>query len=380
MPERRDDAWPGSAAPDADTRVADPAAFPRSTRRQVLQAVSGVVLAGVIIGWGLPHLADTSWAHIGTHLGRLGWRNGAELFWWVVLGLWTYTFTLTGSLPGLSHPRALVLNVAGSSASNLLPGGGAAGVAATYLILKSWGFRTAAISSSVIVSGVWNIVARLAMPLLGMALLSSGTALPTGVRRGALIGGIIGLGIVAVFVGILISPELTRRLARRLQRAQGQRLNARRARTGRAAVDIEAVLIDQRRRLAAVSAHGWLPMTVGVVGFLGIYFVLFARTMSVVGVHLPVTELFAAYALGRLLTAVGVTPGGLGVTEAGTMAALVFWGADRPAAAAGVLIFAIFTHVLEVPLGALGWLAWWVMPKVPTGRLPAGTFEDDLSS
>ena len=75
-------------------------------------------------------------------------------------------------------------------------------------------------------------------------------------------------------------------------------------------------------------------------------------------------DLFAAYALGRLLTAVGVTPGGLGITEAGTLAVLVAWGADKPAAAAGVLVFAIFSHLLEVPLGAIGWAAWWSMPKV----------------
>ena len=78
---------------------------------------------------------------------------------------------------------------------------------------------------------------------------------------------------------------------------------------------------------------------------------------------MPLSKLFAAYAVGRLLTTVGVTPGGLGVTEAGTLAVLVAWGADKPAAAAGVLVFALFTHLLEVPLGALGWLAWWLMPK-----------------
>ena len=112
-----------------------------------------------------------------------------------------------------------------------------------------------------------------------------------------------------------------------------------------------------------MTAHGWAPITVGVVGYLAVYFVLFWRTMEAVGVDMPLSKLFAAYAVGRLLTTVGVTPGGLGVTEAGTLAVLVAWGADKPAAAAGVLVFALFTHLLEVPLGALGWLAWWLMPK-----------------
>ena len=39
------------------------------------------------------------------------------------------------------QPRqALIVNVCGSSVGNLLPGGGAAGVAATYAICRSWGF------------------------------------------------------------------------------------------------------------------------------------------------------------------------------------------------------------------------------------------------
>mgnify|MGYP002653288801 CR=1 FL=1 len=68
---------------------------------------------------------------------------------------------------------------------------------------------------------------------------------------------------------------------------------------------------------------------------------------------LPVTDLFAAYAIGSLLRAVGITPGGLGVAEAGIILVLASWGADQPAAAAGALLFAIFTHVAEIPLGAL---------------------------
>ena len=125
------------------------------------------------------------------------------------------------------------------------------------------------------------------------------------------------------------------------------------------------MLQNQRSRLASVTAHGWFPMTFGVVGFLGIYFVLFWRTMEAVGVEIPLPKLFAAYAIGRLLTAVGVTPGGLGITEAGTLSVLVAWGAPPAPAAAGVLIFALYTHVFEVPLGLLGWLGWSLSPKVP---------------
>ena len=43
------------------------------------------------------------------------------------------------SLPGLRHAQALNLNLTGSLVSNLLPFGGAAGVANTYGLTFSWG-------------------------------------------------------------------------------------------------------------------------------------------------------------------------------------------------------------------------------------------------
>ena len=49
------------------------------------------------------------------------------LFLLMVLGLWLYTFTITGSLPHLPHVKAFIVNVSGSAVGNLLPAGGAAG-------------------------------------------------------------------------------------------------------------------------------------------------------------------------------------------------------------------------------------------------------------
>ncbi|MGL5865031.1 MAG: lysylphosphatidylglycerol synthase domain-containing protein, partial [Dermatophilaceae bacterium] len=97
--------------------------------------------------------------------------------------------------------------------------------------------------------------------------------------------------------------------------------------------------------------------------FLGAYYVLFVLVMREVGVDLRLDLLFAAYAIGRLLTAVGLTPGGLGVTETATATALIGWGADRSGATAGVILFSIFTNLMELPLGGVGWLAWAVIPR-----------------
>ena len=352
------------AAPRPDTTPS--ATPPRDRRRvrQVVQAVVGLTVAVLLLGWGLPSFSDTSWGGIVGTMEGVGWGSAGWLFGLMVVGLWCYTFTLTGSLPGLTHPKALTVNVAGSAVGNLLPGGGAAGVAVTYAMCRSWGFSRRDISTSIIVSGVWNVMARVALPVLGVLVLVLGDSpLPRAVSQGGVVGAVGALVLLGLFIAIIASARAATaigHLASRLLRPISSRI--RRGPT----MTIDELIHDLRARITAVVGSGWLSMTLGIVGFFGIYFLLFWGCLAAVGVRMPFAELFAAYAVGRLLTAVGITPGGLGVTETGTVAVLIAWGADPTAAAAGVVLFSIYTHLLEIPLGALGGLTWYLTrPSTP---------------
>jgi uncharacterized membrane protein YbhN (UPF0104 family) len=330
----------------------------RPSVRRVVQVGLGLALAAVLLGVVLPRLTSTSWGHVADTIGTVGWPTAAALLVLMLAGLWAYTFTLTGSLPGLTHPRALVVNVSGSAVGNLLPGGGAAGVAATYLMCRSWGFSRRDISTSIIVSGVWNVLARVALPVLGLvALLAAPVSLPDAVVRGGLFGAVVGVALVAVFVAVIASGSA----ARTVGRGVNALLTPVRGWLPRARdVDVDALILDLRDRIASVVHRGWLSMTGGLVGFFGVYFVLFWLCLLATGVHLSPAQVFAAYALGRLLTAVGITPGGLGFTETGTALVLTSWGAESTAAVAGVVLFSLYSHLAELPLGALGWLVWGV--------------------
>lgn len=324
---------------------------------RVLQVTLGLGLATALLWWGLPYFAQTSWSEVFDVLGTVPWWKAIVFTALVVCGLYCYTFVMTGAMPGLSHTRALILNVCGSSVSNLLPGGGAVGLAATYSIAKSWGFTVAAVTTMAVVTGVWNVLARAALPIIAIGALSWGTTeLPTSMREAAWAAIITGGVVLALFVLAVGTDRGARSLGRGIDRLV--RLVRRHHTDG-----VEAGLTSMRERTAETVRAGWLSMTLGMVGFFGLYYVLFLLCMATTGLDLPHGQLFAAYAIGRLLTAVGVTPGGLGVTETGTAAALVAWGADPAAAMAGVVLFSIFTHLLEVPLGAIGWLAWSLMPR-----------------
>lgn len=329
------------------------------TLRRVAEIVVGFGLTAFLLGWGLPHFAKTSWTAVWAIVARLSPGQAGLYLLLVLVGLWCYTFTFTASLPGLSHGRAFIVNIAGSSVSNLLPGGGAVGLAATFTICRSWGFRRRDVSTSAIVTGVWNVLARILLPIVAVAALALGRRdLPPIMRDAAIAAVLSGVGLVALFAAFMASERAAARIGHGLDRLVGP-LTRRMHRT----MSVDALVRDLRARIVGVVRRGWFGLTVGLVGYFGFYYVLFVVITRATGVDLFFGQLFAAFALGRLLTSVGVTPGGVGVTETGTAAALVAWGADPAQATAGVVLFSIFTHLMEVPLGAVGWLAWTLLPR-----------------
>ena len=326
-----------------------------------MQAALSLLLAIVLILWWLPRVAGTTWSAVFLTLSHVAFGSVLMLFGILCLGLWSYTFTLTGSLPGLRHLQALIVNLCGSSAGNFLPGGGAAGVAVSYAAFRSWGFSRRAISTSIIVTGVWNILARMILPVGALiALLVTGDNLPLSVIRGGVIAAAAGLTLLALFIAALVSERVTRALGRalgRMLRPLHRRFKS------LDEVGVNEFITDQQVRIVSVVRHGWLKMTCGITAFFGIYYVLFWAIMHVVGLQMAFSHLFAAYAVGRLLTAIGITPGGVGVTEGGAVIVLVAFGADPTQALAGTVLFSLFTHVMEVPLGALAFLGWGFSKK-----------------
>ena len=85
---------------------------------------------------------------------------------------------------------------------------------------------------------------------------------------------------------------------------------------------------------------------------------------------LTAPEIFAGYALERVLTLIMITPAGTGFVEAGMTGLLiaVFHG-DPITTVAGVLIYRAFTFGLEIPVGAANLGLWlWRRRGAPPGR------------
>jgi uncharacterized membrane protein YbhN (UPF0104 family) len=251
-----------------------------------------------------------------------------------------------------------VVNFAGSAVSNLVPFGGAVGVAATYAMALSWGFDVPAVTLSILVTGIWNVFLKLGLPVVALLILVAAGEATAGLVAPALIGlALLTAGIVILSL-ILRSEQLADRIGALAQRI-GQKVFrlVRRSppTTWRGAV------LGFREQSIDLLRQRWKQLTIWMLVYNAGQFVLLLLCVRALGAdthELGWVEVLAAYAFANVLTTIAVTPSGVGFVEAGTVAALIALGGPEAASAAAVFLYRGFTYLLEIPLGALGWVVW----------------------
>lgn len=335
-------------------------ALPKRRGRHLLlravQVVASFAVVSVLFAKVLPRVTGADGHQIWHHLSRLSVMQLAALVVVWLAGLWAYTWVLTGSLPGLTHAQALTLNLAGSAVSNLVSFGGAVGIGVTFAMAGSWGFRPGAITLSTLVSGVWNVLAKLALPLLGLiGLLVTGEI----ANHRLVVASVIAAAILSVVVASMIGALSSERAARLIS-AVVESIGTRALHLVRSKREVhwDVAVLDFRHRTIGLLRQGALRMSLGMMAYALLQAILAWQCFRAVGSTLTVPEVFAGYAFGRLLTSVVVTPSGVGISELGVAALLTSFGGDPATTTAGVLLFSLFTYLIEIPVGALGWLTW----------------------
>lgn len=293
--------------------------------------------------WGVLQRLDAAW------LAALG---GA-----VVLNVVTYAPPWMVALPGLRFRQALPLTQASSAVTYLAPGGGLVGVAGSYGLLRTWGFAPRAVARAVTLTAVWNQLANLLLPVVGVLLLSIEEQQDAVLTTAAIVGSIVFTVAVGALVLVLWSASFARAIGgvaeRLVDRARPPREEAGRRWPARLAEFRGATVDLVRRRWAALTAAA-------VVGNLAVFVVLLLslRAVGVGSSELTWIEAFAGWSLARTLQQVPLTPGGVGPVELGLTGILVGLGGPNAAVVAAVLLYRALTVLPTLLLGLATMLVW----------------------
>jgi putative heme transporter len=327
-------------------------------RSRWLHVGLSLVVIVVIFGFLFPQVADYS--EVRQTLENMTTLELAGLGLIAAWNIASYWPMLMAALPDLRTGEAATSNLASTAAANTLPGGAALGIGATATMQHSWGIPMSRIALATVVSGIWNNFMKLGLPVLALALVAATGEAGPGLALAAAVGLATLVTAIVVFAVLLRSEDLACRMG---SIAGGVATVAARPFGGHPVLGWDDAASRFRSKTIGLLRTRWVRITVTtVVSHVSLYVVLLValRDVGVSNDEVSWTKVLAAFAFVRLLSAVPVTPGGLGVVELGLTAAL---GSGLPEAAknqiaAGVLLFRALTWFVPIPLGLVAWLFW----------------------
>lgn len=347
---------------------------PRKRWARILQAAVSIAVAVLIFALIIPKIA--SYQVVWQTIRQLTPLQLGGLVLATVFNLFTYWWQMMAAMPGLSTAKAAVNNQTGTTISNILPGGVVIALGIVMKMFRSWGFSPTAIGLELSLTGIWNSFLKLGLPVVALAMVAL-----TGVSNPALIApAVIGLfilaGCVLLFALALWKKQFTRAIGRGLGRALSwPRAVVRKpplANWGDRAVRFRGDTID------LVSAR-WIALTLTtILSHLALYFILLLalRDLGVSGTEIGWAETLAVFSLGRLVTALPITPGGVGLIEVVYILGLAVIARThaqvpdpvlKAQITAAVLIFRTLTYGIQIPLGGITYVIWrtkksWLRP------------------
>lgn len=316
--------------------------------RPGLRGIVGLVVVVAAFALALPRFAD--YGEVWAAVGDLDRSLVPLLVLSAAANLVAPSLSQMAALPGLRIGPAVAVDWTTSTVTNLVPGGSAIAVGLTWSMYRSLGLAGAAIARSVVVTGVWDTLVKLGTPLPAVLWLATQRPVGPVLIQAAVFGGILFAVAAGLGAATLTGPGPAGAIGRLLDRLPAigggwpDRLD-------RLRVDTVGLLQDRGLSLTVTTVVGHANL-----------FLLLVVCLRAVGVErsmLGLAPILAAFAFGRLVTALPLTPGGLGVLEVGLVGALTAVGdaPDGPVVAA-VLIFRFCSFALPLPLGLAGWL-WW---------------------
>jgi uncharacterized membrane protein YbhN (UPF0104 family) len=339
----------------------------RRSRGAVLRSALGIALAAVVFAEVVPRIA--SYRSVAKQIETISAPWIAALALAALLDVITTALPWRALLPQISWIGALAFTQASTALTYVLPGGAPLGMAISFGLLRRLRVTAGEAGFAVALTGIWSQVMILLYPLVGAALvfasgnLSGSTAAIAGASAAA------GAIIAGLAFAVLRSPRAAFWLGDVAGRV-GARV-ARAVRRGPPDWSGEALVRVRAERLVHLRRR-WPALTAATLGNQLTAYLIFDFSLRAVGVSvatLPLSESFLAWAIGRVLSSLPLTPGGIGVVELGMIGTLVGFGAPHAHVVAAVLLYRVLVIVPTLVIGGVALLGFrlWAPPAAQTG-------------
>jgi putative heme transporter len=333
----------------------------RSRRRVLVRAALSIALTAGVFAEIVPRIA--SYGSVAHHLATVSAAWAAALAAAALLDVLTTALPYQAVLPQLTFGGALGFTQASTALMTLLPGGAPLGMAFSFGFLRRLRVGPGQAGFAVAVTGVWSQGMIFVYPLVGAVLVFA-----TGHLSGSTgaIAGVSAAG-AAVLVGLSLATLRSPAAALRLGDVAG-RVGTRLSRLLRRPPpgwSGEALVRLREERLGLLRRR-WPVLTAATLANQLTAYVVFELSLRAVGISfgaLPASEAFLAWAIGRVISSLPLTPGGIGVVELGMIATLVGFGAPHPHVVAAVLLYRGLIIVPTLVAGALALLAFRLRPS-----------------
>lgn len=356
-----DDAPRTEHDPD-DPDVGVPARPKRPWWKQAISVAVTLIVLVAVFGFVIPQLADYEKVlEYIVDIDSIEWLILALLAGWFLVA---YPIVLAQILRSARLRETFVNHMTGTAVTNSVPSGGALALPLNYAMYMSWGFSPESISATLLGAGVWDWLARIALPVIaviGVAIV--GEALPW-----MWVVTIVGVTIVTVMVVLLVKIVSSETAAEGLAAFVDRMASKVLQRFKKENPGVHDMVMQFRLDLKdIVSDRAW-RLTWATVANHASMAALFTASVYAVGIstdEIAVPWVVLAFTLGRFLVMIPVSPGGLGLVDLGWIGILTLgWQMtsgepiDTDRIAAGVLLFRALSYLPPIPVGMGSWLFW----------------------
>lgn len=257
--------------------------------------------------------------------------------------------------------------LAGNAVSNIVPAGAAAGAAVQFRMLATTGVDVDVAVGGLTAFSLLGVGGLLALPVFVLPAIAFGAEVSRGLVEAALIG-IAGFILFAAFgAAVLATDRPLRWCGRLVQRAYNGIFRHRPPMTG-----LDARLLSERDAIRSILGRKWPQAVLVTAGRLFLDYLCLLAALRATGSHPRPSLVLLAYAVAGIIALVPITPGGLGIVEAGLSGMLILAGVSASDAFLATLAYRLASYWLPLLAGPVAYLAFWRRYGRP-GAKPAVT-------